>query len=413
MLNVNASNARLPGDSNPPSGWRVQCISPNRRIVEELTPVLIRCMPGVSIPDVHPYPEPAELVRMAGEFSGALFFLDAISDQRTALSLIPGFVQHCPGSQVIVLLSSGDPDLLLRCLRLGAAEFLIQPFTPDQLQAALAKLARLLPKERQPAQSVGKVYLVAPAKGACGASTLAVNIAFQWSRLGANRILLADMDPRTGTISFLLKIHSSYSFVDVLAHADKLDADLWKAMVTHRHGVDVLIAPEMLLEAASDLDQASPVIEYARQNYDVVVLDAASVYGPWNLSQARLADELLLVTTNELPALHAAQRALTYLEANRIGRWKTRVIVNRYQKDIGLAQEVISTALQTDIFHVIPSDYDAVQKALLEGKPAPPSSALGKKLAALGDRLAGKEEASPKRNSSFGSLLSLFSRTAS
>ena len=221
------------------------------------------------------------------------------------------------------------------------------------------------------------------------------------------------MDPLTGTISFLLKITSSYSFLDVLSHAAALDTDLWKAMVTNRNGVDVLLAPELLMEGANELCDASSIIEYARQNYDTVVLDAGGVYGEWNLSQARLADEVLLVTTNELAALHAAQRALAYLEANRIGRWKMRVIVNRYDKEVGLSQDVINAALQTDIFQVIPSDYDAVQKALLEGKPVPATTALGKKLAALGDRLAGKQEQAPKRGSSLSSLLSLFSRTTS
>jgi len=54
---------------------------------------------------------------------------------------------------------------------------------------------------------------------------------------------------------------------------------------------------------------------------------------------------LLLVTTNELPALQAAQRALSYLDTNRIGRWKIRLVVNRYLRDVGLSREVIGTAL--------------------------------------------------------------------
>ena len=103
--------------------------------------------------------------------------------------------------------------------------------------------------------------------------------------------------------------------------------------------------------------------------YDVVILDTGSVYGAWSLSQARAATDLLLVTTNELPALQAAQRALSYLEANKIGKWKTRLVVNRYQRDVGLSREVIGTALHTDVFETLPSDYDAVQKALMEGSP--------------------------------------------
>ena len=46
------------------------------------------------------------------------------------------------GVQVLALLSGNDPDLILRCLRAGAIDFLIQPFTAEQFEAALAKVAR-------------------------------------------------------------------------------------------------------------------------------------------------------------------------------------------------------------------------------------------------------------------------------
>ena len=59
------------------------------------------------------------------------------------------------------------------------------------------------------------------------------------------------------------------------------------------------------------------MIEYSRENYGAVILDMASPYGNWVEQIANLCDELLLVTTNELPALHSTQRAIAHLE--RIG----------------------------------------------------------------------------------------------
>ena len=120
------------------------------------------------------------------------------------------------------------------------------------------------------------------------------------------------------------------------------------------NGVDVLLAPELMVEGAQDLHDPSPILEYARHAYDVIMLDAGSVYGDWNLNLARAGQEVLLVTTNELPALQAAQRALSYLDANRIGRWKIRLLVNRYHRDVGLSREVIGTALHTEVFDILP-----------------------------------------------------------
>jgi pilus assembly protein CpaE len=251
-----------------------------------------------------------------------------------------------------------------------------------------------------------------PAKGGCGASTIASNLAYQLKRVGDKRILLADLDALAGTLSFLLKIKSNYSFMDVLARSGEIDQDLWKAVVTHRQGVDVLLSPEVMTDGVSDLKDASAIVEYARGAYDLVVLDAGSVYGDWNLSQAHLSDEILLITTNELTSLQAVQRALSYLDANSVGRYKIRLIVNRYDRHVGLSRDVIGTALHMDIYHLMPTDYDAIQKSLMEGKPLAATTNFGKSVIGLVDRLAGSSEPL-KRNTSLSGLLSLFSRTSS
>ncbi len=392
------------------SSKRAVVISPNSRMADELSPLLTTHLPGVASSHVRSYPSPRDVGAAMGTGILTLCFLDVGSDPEQALQLLGEMARMGPSIQVIALLAGNDPDAMLRCLRGGAADFLIQPFTGEQIEAVLAKLARTAPSDggKEPA----KIFVVMPAKGACGATTIACNLAFQWKRHGAKRVLLADLDPLTGTMSFLLKIKSIYSFVDALTRSYELDHDLWNSMVTHVHGIDVLLAPEILVEGANDLRDPSPILDYARHNYDVVVIDAGGVYGEWNLNQARMANDLILVTTNELPALQAAQRALSYLDANRIGRWKIRLIVNRYMRDVGLSREVIATALHTEVYDIFPSDYDAVQKSLMDGKPAPASTTFGKSIMQLADKLSGRTETTQKKSSSLGGLLGLFTKTS-
>ena len=367
-------------------------------------------LPGSTVNYIRTYPSPRDVASAIG--SGPhLLFLDAVTDYEQAIQLMTE-TSRLAGVQVLALLTANDPDLILRCLRAGAIDFLIQPFTSDQLEAVLAKVARVQPAAEAQGKEAAKIFAVMPAKGACGASTVACNLAFQWRRQGAKRILLADLDLLTGTLSFLLKIKSMYSFADVLLRAGELDPDLWNAMVTNVSGVDVLLAPEMIVEGIQDARDPSPILDYAKHVYDIIVLDAGGVYGEWNLNQARAANELILVTTNELPALQAAQRALSYLDTNRIGRWKIRLVVNRYLRDVGLSREVIGTALHTEVFDSLPSDYEAVQSALMEGKPIPSSTPFGKGILQLADKLGGRSEGIKKQSSSLSGLLGLFSRTS-
>jgi pilus assembly protein CpaE len=287
----------------------------------------------------------------------------------------------------------------------------------DQVNQVLDRLAKKHFGGSERGEGEGRVYCVMPAKGACGATTVACNLVFQMKKSGGKKLLLADLDPLTGTVSFILKLRSSFSFLDVIDNANKLDADLWRGVVTQTQGVDVLLSPD----AAADLHAAhkdpTVLIDYARVAYEFSVFDTGTPYGNWSLTLARACDELLLVTTNELPALQATQRALTYLEQHQVARSKVRLIVNRYNRDVGLSKEVIETALHEEVFHLLPSDYDAVQRALIDGRPLPASSEFGKAMAQLADRLKGKpqqqEAQKSATHSSWTSLLGLFSRTSS
>jgi pilus assembly protein CpaE len=393
----------------PPSAKRAVIISPNPQMAEELDALLRSHLAGAPLSHLRSYPVTRELGSSFARGASHLCFLDVASNPNRAFEVLGELVQSGLPVQIVVLLPSDDPDLILRCVRAGAAEFLLRPFTADQLDAALAKLAKTQTHPDAGGGEPGKIFAVMPAKGACGATTIASNLAFQWKRLSGKKILLADMDPLTGTLSFMLKIKSTYSFLDALLRAHELDKDLWNAMVTPVHGVDVLLAPEMMVEGGQDLRDPSPILEFARRNYDVVMLDTSGVYGEWNLNQARMANEVLLVTTNELPALQAAQRALSYLDTNRIGRWKIRLLVNRYHRDVGLSREVIGTALHTEVFEILPSDYESVQRGLMEGKPIPSASQFGKSILQVADRLGARADAG-KKSGGLGGLLGLFSK---
>jgi pilus assembly protein CpaE len=387
---------------------RAIIVTPERQLAAELEPLLAQQLAGVPLTHQGSYPTPRDINAQLGACASQLVFLDIASSPEQALALLAELARM-NGTQVLAVLAGNDPDSILKCLRAGAADFLLRPVTADQVEAALGKVARLQPlSETAVDVQQAKIIVVMPAKGACGATTLACNLAFQWKRMGAKRILLADLDPLAGTMSFLLKLKSSFSFMDVLQRGHELDPDLWKTTITTSGGIDVLLAPDLAVTGIPQSVDASPILNYARHAYDVVIVDTGSVYGEWNLSQARAATDLLLVTTNELPALQSAQRALSYLEANKIGKWKTRLVVNRYQRDVGLNRDVIGTALHTEVFETIPSDYEAVQAALMEGKPVPPTTPFGKGVATLAERLGGGAGDKPKKAAPSGGLGGLF-----
>jgi len=387
--------------------WKHLIICPDRSLFHGLTAILAEVTPGSAFVDLKAYPARRALSDAVGAERPNVCFLDVGSSWDSAVTLINELNSLNPPMPVVAIDKNRDPDVILRSLRQGASEFLAQPFGVDQVGTALERLKRIRLDSNHSSRELGKVYCVIPGKGASGASTVACNLAFQLQRLNPQKkVLLADLDPATGTLSFLLKLKSTYSFVDALVHSSQMDEDLWKALVINQNGVDIILSPEGQAENIPT-QEAAAMIEYSRENYGAVVLDMASPYGDWSLEMARLCDELLLVTTNELPSLHATQRAMAHLERNEIERSKIKLVVNRYSPDLGLDREAIEMALNIEVFQLLPADADALQKALMEGKTVPSNTNLGKNFISLAGRFGGRKTET-KRSSLLSGIFSIF-----
>ena len=93
---------------------------------------------------------------------------------------------------------------------------------------------------------------------------------------------------------------------------------------------------------------------------------------------------------------------------NWIDRSKIKLVVNRFNADLGLDRDAIQTALNVDVFQVLPEDADTIQKSLLEGKPVASSSAMGKQFVNMAERLGGREKETKKRKPLLSGIFSLF-----
>lgn len=384
--------------------WKILVIAPNEQILEQLQPLIEEHLPFSTVVALREYPTRAVLSEVFADQGTNLCFVDAFSNRDWAQALLNDLSMLDARMPLIALHADNDPDYILRTLRVGATEVLMRPVTSDQFCAAMERICALT---RGRTGELGRILMVAPAKGACGATTVACNIAPQLAKMSGKRVLLCDLDPLTGTVSFQLKLKSMYSFLDAISRVQGMDEDIWRGMVLNTRGIDVLLAPEKPVHGAEELRETGAMLEFARTLYDLIVLDTNGPYGQWNVALARQCDELLLVTTNELPSLQAAQRALAYLDRSRVDRAKIKVIVNRYNKDLGLSREVIEAALQCDVTHLLPSDYDGVQRALVDGKLLAPACDLGREFHRMTARLLGKPVEEPKpKPAGIGALIS-------
>jgi len=384
--------------------WKILLICPSSSISSEITPLLSEHLPFSPILELKEYPTRAVLSEALQEHGCNICFVDTESSRDWGLALLSDISMLDAKLPVVAIHAGNDSEYILRTLRQGATEFLFQPLSSEHFVPVMERISA---QHRGKSLHNAKVYCITPSKGACGASTVACNLAQHWKRLGAKKILLADLDPLAGTVSFQLKLKQNYSFMDAITRGTALDEDIWRGMVHTSGNIDIILGPDQPVHGIDEAHNAAHLIDFSRSLYEIVIVDTGGAFGQWNLTLARLCDELLLVTTNELPALQATQRTLAYFDRNRVDRAKIRIVVNRYHKDVGLSRDVIESALHTDIYHLVPSDYEDVQKALVEGKSLPPNTPVGRSIIQLAEKLSGKKVAAPVTKSS--SLSSLFS----
>src|SRR4051812_47479718 len=157
--------------------WRILTICPNPSVRSELDQLIAKYGLPQSVADEQAYPDARSMGQLLTAHHPNLCFVDVTRNSKEALATIHSINQTDQGIGVVAILPSNDPELILKCLRQGATEFLIQPLNAEQLEASLNKLIRILPKDRIGPKNAGKVYTVMPAKGACGATTVATNFA--------------------------------------------------------------------------------------------------------------------------------------------------------------------------------------------------------------------------------------------
>ena len=388
-----------PINSDLALAWKPLVVCPHIEIGKRLTAALGQVLPGPPVA-IAEYPRLGSIVALAEQTGANICFLDAATNAEQAQALISELAPVIP---VVVLLLRNDADLILRCLRRGACEFLGEPGA-DTLRAVFERLGRTqVPAAHGPA---GKIWCVVPGKPGCGASTLAVHLAIEASAAGGP-VLLVDTDPLAASAAFLLKLKPEFHLGDMMRDWKRMDQDLWGRLTIPACGIDVLAAPE---DPAARLDVGRQAAAYLcafwRERYQTVVLDLADVRSAADSGFAALADTILLVTTNELSALQTTRRALIFLDQASPNRARLRLVLNRYTPATGLKREDVQKALAVEPFAALCNDYETIQAALLEGRPAPSNSRFGTGVQALCRQLQDNPAAAKLKHTSWlGSIL--------
>lgn len=329
-----------------------------------------------------------------------------ISRLQEPLESMVGRVRAAAGDAMIVALNTTvEPDSILSSMRAGINEYLNPPLQ-ENLRRALEKRSVERSRKRDgSAKKAGKAFGFVSAKGGCGATTLVCHVAAELGRQN-QKVLLADLDLDAGMISFITKTKATYSIIDAVNNLHRLDLHYWKALVSNGiPGVEIVSSPLTLASKFQARDeQIRHVIGFARPYYDWTLVDLGRSLTQMAMAAMEEIDEVCLVTTLEVPALHQSKQVIQTLLDSGYGKQRIRLVLNRAPKRLDISPTDLEKMLGIPIFALIPNDYPELYEAYAEGRMLGKTTELGKQIARLATKLAALEEekGAKKRFALFG-----------
>lgn len=293
--------------------------------------------------------------------------VDLDSNPEVALDLVESI---CASTQATVMVYSegADAELMIRCMRAGAREFLTQPFVPAKLAEALVRASARRTATRAARKADGKVLVFWGAKGGAGVTTLATTFAIWLARESEKKVLLIDFDLPLGDASLALGISGQYSTVEALQNFHRLDTNfLTRLVVQHDSGLSVLTSPGKMVRADMPKESIDKLLWVSRQEFDYVVVDSGSKIDLIDTALFDLDAVVYLVTDVNIPELRNANRLITEWLATD-GR-KLEIVLNRYTgSSMGVDDEHIAKALTRHAQWRVPEDNAAARR--MQGIPS-------------------------------------------
>ena len=311
--------------------------------------------------EFHAYPDLDDVPQLL-EANYDVIIVELDSNPEHALDL----VEHICGNgsaTVMVYSTHSDSELLVRCMRAGAREFLTQPIAPSTIAEALVRASVRRPVTRQPKKTSGKLLVFIGTKGGSGVTTIASNFAVSLAQESSQNTLLIDLGLPLGDAALELGITAQFSTANALQNYSRLDSNFLSTLLTkHSSGLSVLAAPDKYTPFHASEEAIEKLLAVARQEFDYVVVDAGASIGTTCQNLFESASTVYLITQVSVSELRNSNRLISAF-FNASDR-NLEIVLNRYTpRSLGIDEESITKALTVPASWKVPSDYAAARRA--------------------------------------------------
>jgi len=329
-----------------------------------------------------------EAIEMATALKPDVVLMDINMPGMDGITATEQLAAEVPTAAVVMMSVQGEADYLRRSMLAGAREFLVKPFSSDELTASIRqvygrekeKQSRMVPvavagSAAAAADGAGapeaSVIAVFSPKGGVGRTTIAVNLAVAAATIG-KKVALVDASFQFGDVGVLMNLNPRNKSIGDLAtelqtgEAESLDT----FMITHSSGVRVLLAPPSPEQAELIGPLAvKKVLQRLRQDHELVVVDCPSSFNEPTLAVLDEADVILTLLSLEITSVKNMRLFLEVAEQLGYTDDKIRLVLNRADSTLGIRVADVEHSIGRKVDHTIVSDGRSVVYALNRGVP--------------------------------------------
>ncbi len=325
--------------------------------------------------------------------------IDLDPNPEHALDVVENLCGRNSSVTVMVYSGSTDSELLVRCMRAGAREFLTEPVLPGSAGEALVRAAVRRDEVRRHKRATGKLLVFLGAKGGSGVTTVASNFAVALAKHASSKVALIDLDLQLGDAALTLGLTTKFTAVDALESVNRLDSDFLSVlMAKHSSGLAVLGAPDSIPATQPSQDGIEKLLRVAREDFGYVVVDAGSHSIDMYEALVEIASTVYLVTQVSIAELRNSNRFVARYFSAREDE-KLEIVLNRYlARNIEIDDASITKALTKPAKWKVPNDFAAVRRAQNLGTPVvAEKNGLARAFAQMANAACGHAASSEKK----------------
>lgn len=246
---------------------------------------------------------------------------------------------------------------------------------------------------------MARVISIISGKGGVGKTTTAINLGAALNLLN-QEVIIVDANLNTPNIG----IHLGAPIVPItLNHILKGKVDVNEAIYEHTSGMKIIVSSLSVKELSKFNTKRLPEIaQKLKKISDFVIFDSAAGFGEEALDTMNAADEIIVVTNPEMPAVTDALKAVKV--AKEMGKDVKGVIITRHRNArYELPISSIKSMLEVPIIGVIPEDR-SVKEAVVKRDAVVhthPRSRASKRYNEIARKIAGVEKDVKKTSESF------------